>query len=487
MQVRGNPEFALNSRSLTIGADVVTGEGRPVDVLNPATEKVLATVHLATEAQADQAVAAARTGFETWRTLTPRRRSLLMHALADLIEADREAIVSDLVNEVGTPISLVEAAQGDLPVQQLRWFADRAAVERVDHLGPDLGPIPTVSQVSYQPVGVVLAISAYNYPLMIAMLKLGAALAAGCSVVLMPSPQAPLVALRLGELALAAGIPPGVVNVVAGDPAIGSHLVRHHGIDKVSFTGSVPVGAEILAGAAPQIKGVTLELGGKGASLFLDDADLGTAVLDANMRWSRNAGQVCTAPTRLLVSETRREEFLERNREAFEQLVVGDPWDPSTVIGPLISQQHRDRVVSYVDGALEAGGSILARGDAPLPATGAYLNPVLLGDLPEDAKAVQEEIFGPVAVLQTYSDTDDAIRIANSTPFGLSAGVYSRDLTRAMQVAPRLRSGTVWVNGGGALRPDAVFGGFGLSGLGREQGEHGIAEFMEPQHIQWRV
>jgi aldehyde dehydrogenase (NAD+)/betaine-aldehyde dehydrogenase len=479
--------FVVAARNLTIGAELVEGAGSPLDVLNPATEKVLATVGLATVQQADRAVSSARAGFEVWRKLTPNQRSRLMHSYADLIERARDELVATIVNEVGSPVSLVEAAQAELPVGQLRWFADAAARDRVDHLGPALTPPPTVSQISYRPVGVVVAISAYNYPLTIAALKLGAALAAGCSVVLMPSPRAPLTALRLGELALQAGLPPGVVNVVVGNPEIGRHLVAHPDTDKVSFTGSVPVGADILATASSLIKGVTLELGGKGPAIFFEDADMSQAVADAHLRWSRNAGQVCTAPTRLLVHESMKDEFVEASASVFERLVVGDPWRRETVIGPLITPEHRDRVQSYVDGALAAGGEVLVAGRAELPDTGWYLNPVLFGGLPEDARAVQEEIFGPVAVLQTFTDERDAIRIANSTPFGLSAAVYTADLERAMSAAESLRAGTVWINGGGSLRPDAVFGGFGMSGLGREQGEQGIMEFLEPQHVQWRV
>lgn len=478
--------FVVGTRGLTIGAELVEGDGDKLDVLNPATEKVLATVALASVQQADDAVSAARAGFEVWRRLLPSERSGLMHRYIDLIEQAREELVATLVNEVGSPISLVEAAQAYLPVKQLRWFADAAAKDRVEHLGPDFDPVLNVSQVAYRPVGVVVAISAYNYPLMIAALKLGSALAAGCSVVLMPSPRAPLTALRLGELALEAGLPPGVVNVIAGDPAIGRHLVEHPGTDKVSFTGSVPVGADILATASSQIKGVTLELGGKGAAIVFEDADLSRAVVDAHMRWSRNAGQVCTAPTRILVHESMKDEFVAASVPMFERLVVGDPWRPETVIGPLITPEHRDRVQSYVDGALSEGGEVLVAGTAELPSTGWYMNPVLLGGLPEDARAVQEEIFGPVAVLQTFTDESDAIRIANSTQFGLSASVYTTDLKRAMRAAEELRAGTVWINGGGPLRPEAVFGGFGLSGLGREQGEHGIMEFLEAQHVQWQ-
>jgi aldehyde dehydrogenase (NAD+)/betaine-aldehyde dehydrogenase len=244
----------------------------------------------------------------------------------------------------------------------------------------------------------------------------------------------------------------------------------------------------IMAQAAQSLTGVTLELGGKSPSIVLPGADVGRIAVETHLRWSRNGGQGCAALARLLVHQSLYDEFLAASEPAFEQMVVGDPWDPATNIGPMIRPEHRDRVQGFIDDSLAAGGHKLLAVTKPVPGRGWFVNPVLLGDLPSEARAVQQEIFGPVAVILPFKDTDDAIRLANDTPYGLAANVWcGANLDEGRRVAERIRAGTVWINGGGSMRPDAPFGGYGRSGIGRELGEWGMREYFEVKHIQWRV
>jgi acyl-CoA reductase-like NAD-dependent aldehyde dehydrogenase len=475
-------------RDLTVDGAAVEPRGERWDVYNPATEAVVATVGGASAEQVDAAVAAARKAFPAWAALSGEERSRHIHRFADVLEKAADKLLPSIVNEVGTPVSLASFLQVRMAVDyHLRWAADAAERDRTEHLGRWDDPVPTESDVEYEPVGVVAAVTGYNYPLNLAVFKFGAALAAGCTVVLFPSPRTPLTTLFLGELAREAELPPGVFNVLIGGADIGQRLTEHPGVDKVSFTGSDAVGAKIMAQAAGTLKGVTLELGGKSPSVVLPGVDVHKIAVEMHLRWSRNGGQGCAALARLLVHEKVYDEFLDASRPAFDQMVVGDPWDPATNIGPMIRPDHKARVQGFIDDSLAAGGRAVLSVDRPLPDKGWFVNPVLLDRLPPDARAVQNEIFGPVAVLLPFTDTDDAIRLANDTAYGLAANVWCDDPVEARRVASRIRAGTVWINGGGAMRPDAPFGGFGRSGVGRELGEWGMREYLEPKHIQWRI
>ncbi len=476
------------TRTQLVGDSMVDPEGEHWDVFNPATEEVIATVGGASSRQVDAAVAAARQAFPAWAALSGEERSRHIHRLADVLEKAADRLLPSIVNEVGTPISLAEYLQVRMAVDEhLRWAAEAAKTDRTLHLGEYDRPVPTMSDVVHQPVGVVAAITGYNYPLNLAVFKFGAALAAGCTVVLFPSPRTPLTTLFLGELIQEAGLPPGVMNVIVGGTDVGVQLSSHRDVDRVSFTGSDGVGARIMAQAAENLAGVTLELGGKSPSIVMPDVDVSKIAVEMHLRWSRNGGQGCAALARLLVHESRYDEFLEAGAAAFDQMVVGDPWDPATNIGPMIRPDHQARVQGFVDGSVAEGGTKLLEVTAPLPEKGWFVNPVLLGDLPPDARAVQEEIFGPVAVILPFKDEDDAIRLANDTPYGLAANVWCDDPVQARRMAEAIRAGTVWVNGGGAMRPDAPFGGYGRSGVGRELGEWGMREYLEVKHIQWRI
>ncbi len=480
-------DFVPQVRTLTIGNRPVQPAGESWEVLNPATEDVLATVGGAAPEQVDQAVAAAREAFGPWSSLTGTQRSAAMHRLADVFEAHKDELLASIVNEVGTPVSLAEGLQVALGIAHLRWQAEAAKTDRTVHLGGFDQPVPTESDVTHFPVGVVAAITGYNYPLNLAIYKFGAALAAGCTVVLLPSPRTPLTTLLFGDLVREADLPAGVLNTIVGGTEAGQRLSSHRGVDKVSFTGSDAVGTKIMEQAARNLNGVTLELGGKSASIVLPGTEVESFATDMHLRWSRNGGQGCAALARLLVHEDLYDRFLAASADAFDQMVVGDPWDRDTNIGPMIRPDHRDRVRGYVDDAVGAGGKKLLSVEKPLPDKGYFVNPVLLGELEHDARAVQEEIFGPVAVVVPFRDTDEAVRLANDTAYGLAANVWAADLDEGRQVAERLRAGTVWINGGGGMRPDAPFGGSGRSGVGRELGEWGIREYLEPRHIQWRL
>lgn len=475
-------------RTLLIGGEMVEPRGERWDVVNPATEEVIATVGGASAEQVDAAVAAARAAFPAWAALSGEERSRHIHRFADVLEQAADRLLPSIVNEVGTPVALAEYLQVKMAVDEhLRWAAEAAKVDRTVHLGGYDKPHPTESDVVHQPVGVVAAITGYNYPLNLAIFKFGAALAAGCPVVLFPSPRTPLTTLLLGQLAQEAGLPAGVFNVIVGGTEVGVQLSSHRGVDRVSFTGSDGVGAKIMAQAAENLVGVTLELGGKSPSIVTDDVDVKKIAVEMHLRWARNGGQGCAALARLLVHRSQYDEFLEAGASAFDQMVVGDPWDRATNIGPMIRPDHRARVQGFIDEAVAQGGSKLLEVTKPVPEKGYFVNPVLLGDLPHSARAVQEEIFGPVAVIVPFEDTEEAIRLANDTAYGLAANVWCDDLVEARRIAEQVRAGTVWINGGGAMRPDAPFGGYGRSGVGRELGEWGMKEYLEVKHIQWRL
>ena len=481
-------DWVPETRTLLLGDQMVEPEGETWEVHNPATEQVIAQVGGASADQVDAAVGAARAAFPGWAALTGEQRAAHIHRFADALERAADRLLPSIVNEVGTPVALAEYLQVKMAVDEhLRWAAEAAKVDRTMHLGEYDKPHPTMSDVVHQPVGVVAAITGYNYPLNLAIFKFGAALAAGCTVVLLPSPRTPLTTLFMGELIQESGLPPGVMNVIIGGADVGQRLSSHRGVDRVSFTGSDGVGAKIMEQAAANLAGVTLELGGKSPSIVMPDVDVTKIAVEMHLRWSRNGGQGCAALARLLVHESKYDQFLEAGASAFDQMIVGDPWDRATNIGPMIRPDHQARVRGFIDESVAAGGTKLLEVTKPLPEKGWFVNPVLLGDLPHDARAVQEEIFGPVAVILPFKDADEAIRLANDTAYGLAANVWCDDPIEARRVAEQVRAGTVWINGGGAMRPDAPFGGYGRSGIGRELGEWGMHEYLEVKHIQWRL
>jgi len=466
---------------LVIGGQRVAGEGAELRIVDPATGQLAGTFRAASPAQIDAAARSARQAFQSdasWAD--PQVRSRCLSKFADLIERHGDELMALMQREMGTPISL-RTNQVGYPVDFLRWYAQRVLEPRGRDLGDNRSGTAR-SRVAKRPVGVVAAITSYNYPLQISIIKLGAAFVAGCTGILLSSPQAPLAVARMGELALEAGFPPGVFNVIAGGADVGKALCEHPAVDMISFTGSVAVGRLVMAQAVQGLKGVTLELGGKSAAILLPGTDYSRLALPLHRRYARHAGQGCGSPTRLLVEESRLDEFIAESRKAYESLVVGDPADPATIVGPLVSEAHRARVEGMIEQALAEGGRIVAGGGRP-QRPGWYLNPTLVAGLTNQATLARQEAFGPVAVVLTYRTVDEAIAIANDSEMGLRAYLFG-DPDQCEAIAPRLRVGWVNINGGGGdPRPDAPQCGYNLSGVGVEGGEEGIDEFLLTQHL----
>ncbi|TFV93765.1 aldehyde dehydrogenase family protein [Blastococcus sp. CT_GayMR20] len=472
----------------TIDGQAVGGRGLPLSVECPSTGEELATVVQVNTAQVAEAVEAAERAFGSWSQLSPQARCSAMERFVDALTARRDRFVALIVAEAGTPVSLTRSLQVDTPLEHMRWYAEQAGRDWTESIGVSVATPRSESIIAHRPTGVVAALTAYNYPLLLAVSKMGAALAAGCTVVLMPSPLAPLSTLLIGEAAREAGLPDGVLNVVVGGAECAIALTREPAVRKISFTGSLRVGAEVMKQAAEGMKGITLELGGKSPNILLPGTDLEAVTAAVHLRYLRNAGQGCASPTRLLVHRSQYDEFIERSQQVFDAVPVGDPWKPETVVGPVISAAHRDRITEIIAAAEEEGAEVVARGHLPSGDEGGYwVAPTLLVGASPQSAVVREEIFGPVAVVIAYDDVDEAVRIANDTDYGLAANIYADDVEQAVRLAGRIQAGLVTINGGGALRPDGVFGGFKASGMGREHGEWGIREFLEPQHVQWSL
>jgi len=408
----------------------------------------------------------------------------LHQALLDNVELLREI----LVREVGAPVSSTSGPQLEGPTEVVSWYAD--LLDGYDFV-EDLGARDTFAGrhhrwIEKEAAGVVGAIAAYNYPVQLALAKLAPALAAGCTVVLKGAPDTPWATLALGRLvAEATEIPPGVVNVLsASDAAVGAELTTHPDVDVVSFTGSTPVGRQIMAAASATVKRVFLELGGKSAFIVMDDAELELAAMFAGFTICSHAGQGCAITSRLLVPESKLDEAVELVAVTMAGVPVGDPADRSMMMGPLISEAQRDRVEGHVQRAVADGATVVTGGKRPehLP-NGYFYEPTLLTGVGPDAAIAQEEVFGPVLVVLPYRDDDDAVAIANNSIFGLSGAVFGADDERATNLARRLRTGTVSVNGGMYYGPDAPFGGYRQSGIGREMGVPGLDEYLEIKTI----
>ncbi len=445
-----------------------------IDVYNPATEEVIGSVPETTDV--DPAVAAARAALGPWSALPRDARAAHLAALRDHLAAHADELAALITAEMGAPLAIARKVQVGLPIAVLSSMVDLltgdAPEERIGN-----------SLVVRDPVGVVAAITPWNYPLHQTIAKLAPALAAGNTVVHKPSEVAPLSALRLRELVREAGLPDGVYNLVTGygDPT-GAALAGHPGVDLVSFTGSTGAGRTVAALAAKNLTRVSLELGGKSANVILPDADLAAAVKVGVGNCYLNSGQTCTAWTRLLVHESQHDEVVALAAAAASRYTVGDPTDPATRLGPLASAAQRDRVLSYVSRGL-ADGAKLATEPGSVPDVGYYVAPVVFADVDPASAIAQEEIFGPVLSIIRYRDEDDAVRIANGTPYGLAGSVWSGSREHALAVARRLRTGQVDVNGA-SFNPLAPFGGIGDSGYGRELGVHGYEEFTSVKAIQ---
>ena len=450
-----------------------------IEVANAATEEAIARVPAGAPGDADQAVRAARAAFDAWAATPVDERAALLQKIADGLAARGDEIARTITAEVGMPLKLSQRIQAALPPQVMASYAKLVSEFRFEEqLGNSL--------VVREPVGVVGAITPWNYPLHQAVAKVAPALAAGCTVVLKPSEAAPLSAYVLAEVAHAAGLPGGVFNLVCGTgPVAGEAIARHPEVDFVSFTGSTRAGRRVSELAAQTVKRVALELGGKSPSVVLDDADLARAIRGTVNSCFLNSGQTCTALTRLLVPESRYAEAAQLAVDAARAFKPGDPGAEDTRLGPLISAAQRERVRGYIRKGVEEGAELLTGGAEPPPGfkKGYFVQPTVFGQARPDMTIAQEEIFGPVLVILSYRDEEDAVRIANGTIYGLAAAVWSRDEERARRVARRIRAGRVEVNGG-AYNLLAPFGGYKQSGHGREFGRYGLEEFLEVKSLQ---
>ncbi|NEX62258.1 aldehyde dehydrogenase family protein [Noviherbaspirillum galbum] len=471
-----------NRDKLYINGQWVTPSGKgKIDVINASTEEVMAAIPDGDENDAAAAVAAARNAFDRWSATAPADRAGFLKKIQEGLKARSDELARIIAGEVGMPLKLSAMIQVGSPITNFGIYAKLAtAFQWQEKTGN--------SVVVREPVGVVACITPWNYPLHQIAAKVAAALAAGCTVVLKPSEVAPLNAFVLAEVIDAAGLPAGVFNLVTGTgPVIGEALVRHPDVDMVSFTGSTRAGKRISEVAAATVKRVALELGGKSASVILEDADLAAAVKGTVNACFLNSGQTCSAHTRMLVPESRYEEAAKVAVEVAKGFTVGDPFGGSAKLGPLISEAQRERVRGYIRKGIEEGAELLAGGpDAPQGLErGYYVQPTIFGKVKPDSTIAQEEIFGPVLSIITYRDEDEAVSIANGTLYGLAGGVWASSDERAMQVARRLRTGQVDINGG-AFNLGAPFGGYKQSGHGREMGAYGLEEFLEYKSLQFR-
>ncbi|WP_328395873.1 aldehyde dehydrogenase [Nocardia sp. NBC_00416] len=475
-------DTTLDRRALFIDGEWVTPRtDSTVEVIEAATEKVLGTSALAEQADIDAAVAAARRALPAWRGLSPADRAALLDGFAAALKARAKQTAALTSRENGMPISLSIAVNGYAPSLMFGYYADAVRDTVRDEVRPSAFGGRTV--VRRDPVGVVAAITPWNYPQSLAAMKLAPALAAGCTVVLKPAPETALDAFVFAEAALEAGIPPGVLNIVPGGREAGSYLVAHPDIDKVAFTGSTPAGQAIGEVCGRLLRPVTLELGGKSAALVADDADLD--VFTANLLEVAlvNNGQTCHASTRILAPRSRYAEVVEAVTETVRNLRIGDPLDRQTQIGPLVSAAQRDRVVGYIDSGRWDGYRITTGGGIPADRpTGWYVEPTVFEGVHNAARIAQDEIFGPVLTITPYDGEQDAIEIANDSRYGLGGTVWTTDEERGLALADRIHSGTVGVNHY-QLDLDAPFGGVKASGLGRELGPEGLTPYYTTKSV----
>ena len=478
--------IAANKAKLEPGRLLIDGQWtdglKKFDTINPATGEVLTQVVEASPEAVDRAVSAARKAFEDrsgpWRKMSASERGRLIWRLADLVEKHIEELAELETLDNGKPI--FESRYVDMPmvIDVLRYYAGLATKIH--------GETVNTSEIAFtytlrEPIGVVGLIIPWNFPLLLASWKLGPALACGNTIVLKPAEQTPLTTLRFGGLAVEAGVPAGVLNIVTGGPETGKAIVRHPGIDKIAFTGSTAVGKEIMRSSADTLKRVTLELGGKSPNIVFADSDIDSAVKGAINGIFYGKGEVCNAGSRLFVENKVQSEFLEKLVARAKKLQPADPLDPKTRLGAIVSQEQMQAVLGYVEAGKKEGAKLIAGGNRVTVdgGKGFFLEPTIFGDVTNDMKIAQEEIFGPVLATLSFDDVDQVIDLANRNQYGLAAAVWTRDIKKAHSVSRQLKAGTVWINTYGLMDAALPFGGYKSSGFGRELGMHAIEYYTE--------
>ena len=467
-------------RQLYIDGQWVPSAGREaIDIVNPATEEPIDSVPAGSSEDVDAAVAAARGAFPEWAAVPVVDRCRYVARISEELAQRQDEIARTISADVGTPLKIAQKVQAGLPITVSKTYSDPSTLgEFTEEIGNSL--------VVREPIGVVGAITPWNYPLHQVVAKLAPALAAGCAVVLKPSEVAPLASYLLAEIIDGIGLPPGVFNMVSGTGAeVGAALAGHDDVDMVSFTGSVRGGSAVSRTAATTVKRVALELGGKSPNVILPDADLESAVKAGVNNAYLNGGQTCTALTRMIVHRSQRDQAVDLLRQAAAKFTPGDPADPGTRLGPLVSAEQRDRVRGYIERGIAEGATLVCGGpEAPDEVNkGYYVRPTVFADVTADMTIAREEIFGPALSVLTYDSEDEAVQLANDTAYGLAAAVWAADDEHALGVAKRIRAGQVDINGG-SFNPLAPFGGYKQSGNGRELGRFGLAEFLETKSIQ---
>jgi acyl-CoA reductase-like NAD-dependent aldehyde dehydrogenase len=484
--------MAAQGFQMLVGGERVAGDGGSYEIVNPATEAVVGVAPEASVAQVEAAAAAAADAFPAWSRTKPEERAALLNRAADLLRERMDELIPLVQAETGATLRLSQTMQVPTCIERFRRYAKGALEPATIPLPPSEMPSTTLApgglmgaMVVRQPVGVVACITPYNFPIVNMAGKVGPALAMGNTVIVKPAPQDPLAVTVFGEILHDAGFPAGVVNVVTGSsPETGQALVASPHVDMVSFTGSTPVGQAIGEVAGRDMKRLLLELGGKGAGIVFDDADLATAIGTISSVWAFHAGQICTAPTRVIAQRGVYDAVVAGLQKASGRMKVGDPLAPDTVVGPLVSGLQRDRVESLVQRGVEAGGELVAGGSRPDMDRGFYVSPTLIAGCKPDNPAVLQEFFGPVVVVVPFDDEDEAVAIANGTEFGLYDYVFSADTSKALRVARQLRTGNVGLNTA-QRNHEAPFGGFKMSGVGRDGGSFGLHAYSELQSIVW--
>jgi aldehyde dehydrogenase (NAD+) len=460
-----------------------SASGKTFETLNPATGDVIARVAEGDKADVDKAVKAARRAFETgpWRKMNARERGRLINKLADLIEQNKEELAQLETLDNGKPIADSRAADLPLTIDCYRYYAGWS-----DKIEGKTIPVngPYFCYTRHEPVGVVGQIIPWNFPLLMQAWKLGPALATGCTIVLKPAEQTPLSALRVGELAMEAGFPEGVINIVPGfGETAGAAVAEHMDVDKVAFTGSTEVGKLIMQAAGrSNLKRVTLELGGKSPNIIFADSDLDAAVEGAHFALFFNQGQCCCAGSRLFVESHVHDEFVDKMVKRVKKTKVGDPFDPSTTQGPQVSQEQFDKVMGYIE-AGKQGGAKMHTGGGRVGGKGYFIEPTVFTNVKDEMKIACEEIFGPVMSIIPFRDVDDVIQRGNRTMYGLAAAVWTKDIKKAHRLAAELKAGTVWINCYDVFDAAAPFGGFKMSGIGRELGEYALRNYTEVKTV----